>query len=214
MINREDIFLREQAWQFILKMKINKLPVNSWNVAEQCGYKVLKYEELAQIIDKTIEYIIDMYDNDGFVFWSGAEQCFVICYNSNLHNSIYRWTIMHEVAHVVLGHISPSTPALKRIRQVEHPRLEREADGFARRVLCPSIVLHDCKATEIADIMNLCGISREAALYRSNYIKQLEARNKWRIDPLERKVESQFEKFISNYIKIKYLFEFSREFIA
>lgn len=214
MANREDIFLREAAWHFLIDQKIKKLPVSSLAVAQSNGYKVITYKEFAEEIGKPIQYLIETYDNDGFVFWSKAESRFIICYNSDLPLAVCRWTVMHEIAHIVLGHVSPSTPALTRIRRIEHPRFEREADGFVRRVLCPSIVIHDCQATETSDIMSLCGISREAAEYRSDYIKKLEIRNKWRTDPLEIEVEQQFKLFILMHLRNKYMCEFAKEIAA
>lgn len=214
MGNSEDIFLRETAWQFLLDQKINKLPVSSLSVAQSNGYRVLTYKEFAKIIDKPTSYLIDTYDNDGFVFWSKADQCYIICYNSDLPPTTCRWTVMHEIAHIVLGHVTPEAPPLTRVRKIEHPRFEREADGFVRRVLCPSIVLHDCKAFEVSDIIKLCGISKEAANYRSDYIKKLEIRNKWRTDPFEVEVEKQFRLFILSYWRNKSLYncEFAEEF--
>lgn len=214
MANREDIFLREKAWRFLLDQKINKLPVSSLAVAKNNGYKMLTYKEFAAEIDKPIEHLIETYDNDGFVFWSKADSRFIICYNSDWPPAVCRWTVMHEIAHIALGHVTPEAPTLTRIRRIEHPRFEREADGFVRRVLCPSIVLHDCQATETTDIMGLCGISREAAEYRSDYIKKLEIRNKWRTEPLEIEVEQQFKLFILRHLRNKYMCEFEKEIAA
>lgn len=66
--------------------------------------------------------------------------------------------------------------------------------------------------------MSLCGISPEAAGYRSKYIKELEARNKFCVDPLEREVEKQFAPFVRRYqmnklrnIRNHFLFEAAAE---
>lgn len=206
MANREDAFLREAAWSFLIEQKIKKLPVSSLAVAQQSGYKVMTYKEFAEEIDKPIQYLIETYDNDGFVFWSKSDCRFVICYNSSLPPAVCRWTVMHEIAHIVLEHVAAGTPALTRIRKIEHPRFEREADGFVRRVLCPSIVMHDCQTLEVSEIMNLCGISREAAEYRSDYIKKLEIRNRWRTAPLEVAAENQFRMFVLAYWRNKALY--------
>lgn len=204
---RDDIFLREIAWKFLMDQKIDKLPVSALAVARNSGYKVITYNEFADQIGMTTDYLIEKYDNDGFVFWSKADSCFTICYNQSLPFTASRWTVMHEIAHIVLKHVTPETPTLTRIRKIEHPRFERESDGFTRRVLCPSIVLHDCKALEVSEIMELCGISEEAARYRSDYIKKLEARNKWRTSHLEVEVEKQFKMFILRFLRNKCMYE-------
>lgn len=74
--------------------------------------------------------------------------------------------------------------------------------------------MHDCQALEVGEIMSFCGISQTAAEYRSDYIKKLEIRNKWRTDPLEVEVEKQFRMFILSYLRNKALYscEFAEEF--
>lgn len=198
--SREDIFLREAAWKYLLEQKIDKLPVDPWELAEKNGYKILTYDQLAVEVDKTPEYFMQMFSNDGFVFWSKKELRYIICYNALIPAATVRWTLMHEIGHIVLKHVAPLAPPLTRRRKNENPIFEREADGFARRVICPSIVLHKCSAVEPPDIMKLCGISGKAAEYRSRYMKTLEARGKWRTDSLETEVEKQFESFIREYV--------------
>lgn len=204
-MTREDIFLRNSAWNFILDQKIKELPINSFVIAQMNDCKVITYKELSKSINKTINYLKETYSDDGFVFWSSSKCCYIICYNDELPSTAIRWTIMHEISHIRLEHVNKDTPALTRIRRIEHPIFEREADGFVRRVLCPSIVLHNCKALEVIEIMQLCGISKQAAFYRSEYIKRLEIRSKWRLDPLELKVENQFKSFTEKYLFNKFL---------
>lgn len=214
MNQRIDIFLREAAWNFLIEQNIRALPVNSRSIAARLGCRLFTYQEFSTRIKRPVEYLIEQYDNDGFVFWSKRDQQFIICYNDELPESVIRWTIMHEIAHIVLKHVTPEAPALTRIRKIEHPIFEKEADGFTRRVLCPSIVLHNCKTVEVEDIMRLCGISKQAAQHRSDYMKVLESRNKWRTDPLECAIEKQFMVFVLRYWKDRTMYEFAAEIAA
>lgn len=214
-------YLQNAAWRFILEQNIDSLPVDPFRIALQNGWIIYTYEEFATLVNKSVETLIERYENDGFAFWSRRDGCFIICYNSSLPFSVCRWTLLHEMAHIYLNHISADSPLLSRVRTKERSLLEVEAQGFARRVLCPSIVLHDCKAFEPDEIMRLCGISREAAGYRSEYIKKLEVRGKFRIDPLEIQVEKQFSSFVRKYntqklkrITYDFLFEFAAEISA
>lgn len=106
---------------------------------------------------------------------------------------------MHEMGHIYLRHITSDMPVLSRVRTDKRTFFEVEAQGFARRVICPSIVLHNCHAIEPEHIMKLCGISYEAALHRSAYMKTLETRGMFRTDPLEIEVEQLFEPFVRSY---------------
>lgn len=189
-------FLQESAWRFLLDQNIDSLPVDPFRIASQNGWVIYTYEEFSTIVNRTVEDLISRYEKDGFAFWSRHDECSIICYNSALPFSICRWTLLHEIAHIHLRHINPQAPILSRVRSADRPLFEREAQGFARRVLCPSIVLHGCKAFEPEQIMRLCGISYEAAVYRSEYIKQLDARGKIGVHPLERQVEAMFAPFV------------------
>lgn len=214
MDDREDIFLRNLAWKYLLNKHIDSLPVDIFGLADSCGYVNMTYKEYSELTGKPKEYIIQKYDDDGFVFWSKHYKAFVICYNEIVPPAIVRWTIMHEISHIELKHVTPISPPLTRIRKITHPLIEKEADGFARRVLCPSIVLHDCRATEVEAIMKLCGVSLEAAKWRSDYMKTLEARRMWRTDPREVEVEKQFLPFILRYLRNDFLVEFAMELMA
>lgn len=207
-------YLRDAAWRFILQQGIRSLPVNPSRLIKQNGWILYSYSEFAATIRQPVSTVIDRFSPEAFVFWSSYENTFVICYNADYPNPVIRWSLMHEIAHIVLGHISSDVPNLTRVRSEQRSMFEQEAQGFARRVLCPSIVLHDCNATEPYEIMKLCGISHEAAVYRSQYIKELELRNRWRIYPLERAVEEQFRIFILRFLLKKHREEVAIEFPA
>lgn len=207
-------YLRDTAWRFILDQGIKSLPVHPSQLIEQNGWIIYTYAQFAARIKRTVSDVIARFSPEAFVFWSHRESNFIICYNESYPPAVVRWTLMHEIAHIVLGHISAQVPSLTRVRSADRSVFEIEAQGFARRVLCPSIVLHDCYAVEPAAIMALCGISHEAAVYRSQHMKELEQRDKWRTHPLERAVEKQFRIFILRFLRMKYYDETAVEFPA
>lgn len=192
-------YLTKSAWQFLLKQDICALPINPLQLCSKNGWIVYTYTQLSDLVHKSVPQLIELYDNDGFVFWSSQKRKYVICYNSAMPSPVCRWTLLHEISHIYLEHVAPHTPTLLRVRTEQRPFFEIEAQGFTRRVLCPSIILHNCKAFEPAEIVLLCGISREAAEYRSVHIKKLEDRGMFCTDPLERQVERRFAAFVRQY---------------
>ena len=76
---------------------------------------------------------------------------------------------------------------------------EQAADMFAARLLAPACVLHKLQALSAEQIAKVCNISISAAVVRSERMQVLEARNKYYLHPLERKVREQFEDFIKEY---------------
>ena len=193
-------FIRDSAWKFLLEQGITGLPVDPFVLARRNNWLVYTYEDFSRLIHKSVDTLISKYEKDGFSFWSARMQQYIICYNSNLPFSVCRWTLLHEMGHIYLRHITQAS-ALSRLRNARSVLMEIEAQGFARRILCPSIVLHYCRALEADDIMRLCVVSREAAIYRSEYMKTLEAREKFGVHPLERKVAEQFRPFIRQHLQ-------------
>ena len=206
---RTDIFLRDFAWQLILNNGIDKLPVDVVKLAENLGIGLVTYGELTKIMTISFEEVKRKYGDRAFCFISSF--FLNICaYNETMPEPLMRWAVMHEIAHIALGHVTKQRRLLSYRNRTD--ALEREAQGVARRVLCPSIILHECNAVEVEEIMTLCGISREAAQYRSEYIKVLEKRKKFETSMLETKVKMQFENFIKR-TKMHSKFEFAEELL-
>lgn len=209
MIN--NVYFRRAAWRFLLLYGVDRLPVDVLAVANRAGIHVLTFSQLSARIGVSVSDICARYDDEGFAFWSTGEQRFVLCYNERFPFYVSRWTIMHEIAHVHLQHITPAHPIHTRVRSFDRSIFEMEADSLARRVLCPSIVLHDLHAFSASAISDLCGISLEASIYRSRHMKSLEARNAYLSDPLESDVERQFIPFILERSRRGYDVETARE---
>ena len=77
--------------------------------------------------------------------------------------------------------------------------LESSANVFARDLLAPACVLHELQILTPEQIAKACNISMPAAKNRAERMQVLEARNKYYLHPLERRVREQFEDFIKEY---------------
>lgn len=93
---------------------------------------------------------------------------------------IQRYTIAHEIGHILLGENSP----------------EDAAERFAIGILAPACVLHALRVERAEDIAKLCNISITAASHRAERMKILNKRDKFLTHPLEEQVFEQFEQFI------------------
>lgn len=56
-----------------------------------------------------------------------AGDCFALLYNDNLHPDMARFTVAHELGHILLEHLAPYSKSNRRI--------EREANVFALLLL-------------------------------------------------------------------------------
>ena len=136
---------------FLLNQSISVLPVSPGVIARQNGWEISRYAAFAARIHKSVAHLKTAYDNDGFVFWSGKAKSYVLCFDDSAPASEIRWTLMHELGHIVLGHVSPDRSILAR-NGVENLFYEMEADSFALRVLCPACILQECGVYTLDEI--------------------------------------------------------------
>ena len=106
---------------------------------------------------------------------------------------IQRYTIAHEIGHILIGKDSS----------------EYEAERFAIGILAPACVLWGLDIHEPEDISRLCNISITSAKIRAERMKLLYKREQEFLQkygrscflqlPLEQKVYKQFQDFIGKY---------------
>lgn len=105
-----------------------------------------------------------------------------------------RYTITHEIGHIVFGHTETSGSS-----DVD----EYAAERFAIDVLAPACVLWGLNLRSTEDIARVCNISLTAAKIRAERMEILYRRNKFLTSPLERQVFEQFYDFIQQN-KLRY----------
>ena len=80
-----------------------------------------------------------------------------IYYNDTLELGRIRFTILHEIAHIVLGHIEQSDLA------------EAEADFFAKYLIAPPMLVDKIKPTDYMEIKDVFMLSRTCAWNSFDY---------------------------------------------
>lgn len=135
-----------------------------------------------------------MYPNEPFIFVN------MLCSKNR-----QRFTVAHELGHIVLGHVGKYT-LINREPSVNDNPIEAEANVFASRLLAPACVLHEIGVKSPQEISELCGISLQSAEIRFQRFLELEERNTkfiaekgvgcYYLSPLEKQVANQFESFI------------------
>lgn len=174
--------LRNATWQIIIDFNINSLPVALSDITDKLGIKILNNSDVNEL--KVGERGVTLrFGNDWYIVVNDAEPV-----------PIRRFTIAHELGHILLGHMLIDK-AKYRTFKVRNPE-EQEADMFAARLLAPACVLHELQALSAEQIAEVCNVSISAARVRSERMAILEARNKYYLHPLERKVREQFADYI------------------
>lgn len=172
---------RDLAWQVLLQENITELPLNIVRLCHRMNIRVQYY-------DPTDE-------NDGCcTILFGKPRIFV---SRNCSPERQRFTIAHELGHILLGHVG-KYELVNREPCKNESSLEHAANVFAIRLLAPACVLWALNVSTPEEISTLCRISYQAAVFRAQRMRLLSDRNKFLTSPLELRVYQQFAEFIKN----------------
>ena len=177
--------VRNSVWQALLDFNVTKLPVSVNGIAKQLGIKVIKNSDIHEL--QNGERGVTLFKNGHWY----------IVFDDTEPVSVCRFTVAHEIGHILLGHILVTGTKYRTFAKRDEE--EQAADMFASRLLAPACVLHELHATTATEIAKICNISMPAAKNRAERMQVLEARNKYYLHPLERQVRQQFEQFIEEY---------------
>lgn len=173
---------RDLAWQVLLRENVTELPVDIVGLCKGMGIRVQHYTPTD--------------DNDGYsVILFGNPRIFV---SRECSPERQRFTIAHELGHILLGHVGKHQLVNREPSGTDNP-IEHEANVFASRILAPACVLWALNARTPGEIAALCRISYQSAAFRARRMELLYARNKFLTSPLERMVHEQFADFIRRH---------------
>ncbi len=166
---------RDSSWRFLIKHKIDSLPVDLKSITSAMGIIVRK--DVAGTLGA---------DERGKAVNADGELRIVV---RDMPVPQKRYTIIHEIGHIVLGHTESDSRS-----DVD----EYAAERFAIGVLAPACVLWGIDVKTAEEIAELCNISITSAGIREKRMQELYARNKFLTSPLERQVFEQFLDFINS----------------
>ena len=185
---------RNAVWDILLACGVEKLPVDLNAVVRHLGVRVYAYSRCRELLEDTgLEAVARQ--ASGLTFYSGSQP--VILYNDLETPQRIRFTIGHELGHIVLGHVRPGehTRQNREPQPGDSPR-EQAANRFAADLLAPACVLWGLGLHSPEEIGEVCKISIQAARFRAERMEILYQRNKFLLHPLERAVYQQFEPFL------------------
>lgn len=166
---------------FIIKNKISELPINLEQIIYKNGWFLISYTDAKKhlkFIDKT--YYLN---NSGFTLFLNNQ--YYIFIDDSLLIQGQRFTIAHEIGHIVLSHFI-----------FDSETREKQANMFAARLLMPMCVLHECNVKSPSEIAGICDVSGVAAKYRFDRLEILRVRNKFYTNNKEILLYKAFKKFI------------------
>lgn len=185
---------RNAAWKILLDCKIDRLPVDLNIICRTLGVRTASYQSAEALIQRrNLSAIVAR--SDGLSLF--VENMPVVLYNRACSPERARFTVGHELGHIVLGHVSPGTVTTANREPSPHDNpQETAANQFAARMLAPACVLWGLDLHSPEEIARACHISMQSAEFRANRMKVLYARNRFLSSPLERRLYQQFLPFI------------------
>ncbi len=200
---------RDLAWKVLIEMEIKELPVMVSTICNKRGIVLSSYSEGLTTI-KRLGFEREHEKTDGFSTYRHGK--YYIFYDESFANRRIRFTIAHELGHILLKHLPTCEGIATVINREPSPNdnaIEQQANIFASRLLAPACVLHGLGVSRIGEIESLCQISKTAAKYRSERLKLLTEREKdfvqnrgysnFGMSPLERQVNQQFYEYIQKH---------------
>lgn len=170
---------RDLAWQVLLHEGVTELPVKVGALCKQMGIQV--------------GYIDLLGGEDGISMIIKDHPRIMIAKNRPVARQ--RFTVAHELGHIMLGHVGKYELVNREPSRGDGP-IEQAANVFAARILAPACVLWALDARTPEQIARLCDISYQAATFRAERMAILYQRGKFLTSPLERAVYEQFGEFI------------------
>lgn len=126
------------------KYNVYSFPINCFEILELCGKKVKKYSE--QKPTKKAKCLL--YSEDAFKLKN------TIYYNDNKPLGRTRFSLAHELGHIILEHTNSDL-------EIQ----EKEADVFASHILAPRMAIHYSGCKNQNEVSKLFQLSQEAAQY-------------------------------------------------
>lgn len=193
-------FVTKMAYEFLLECGYSTFPISPYDVLNELNEKVvcLSWSDARKILNTDDPFHLMKLKAEGRTVRMRDTGKYYIVYDDVTINSPDRisWTIMHEIGHVILGHLVDfSETALNRggITNEQYGVLEVEAHYFAAEFLMPTAILKYFPDITVDEIALLFGVSDMAAekkykrVFKSSYLPY---------DAYEEKLLRNFFKFL------------------
>lgn len=140
--------IKKSVVKLYSELCVHCIPVDCFEICEKLHIRLVPYSSEPTEKRKVFKF----FSKDGFSYLTMDDE-WVIYYDDTMPNARIRFTIMHEIGHIVLDHTEHSDLA------------ESEANFFAQYALAAPPLIHCIKPEDYMDIAREFNISKECALY-------------------------------------------------
>lgn len=140
--------IERRAVNLYLEQAVHNTPINPFDIIKNRGYEMIPLSYFMSNSTLSQNFI---YDNDAFSLFDPIQKRYVIVYNDKKPEQRTRFTLMHEIGHIELGHKGESDLA------------QLMADYFAGYALAPSPLIHILADKSVDSVSIKFNVSRECA---------------------------------------------------
>lgn len=153
---------RNLAWKILIEFKLVKFPINIIKLTNDLNIEVKQINAIPNGL-YAVSYTIN--------------ETTYISYVSSGNINTDRFTIAHELGHLLLKH-----KANKKYTEYQ----EEQANIFASRLLAPMIIVRKYDPNSPEELAKIFGLSLESATIRFNRYLEIKERNKFLTNTLEK----------------------------
>ncbi len=139
--------IEKAVFELFRRLGINSFPIDPFEIAMKLGCELLPYSK----IDSETLKVISEIGESGLSFRKGIYGNYLIFYNDFVIKARQRFTIMHEIGHIILGHKESSQYA------------EKCANYFAAYALAPTPMIGRLNCEDYIDVAKRFDVSKECA---------------------------------------------------
>lgn len=170
-------YVTQKAYEFLLECGFSRFPISPFEVLEQLSDQVicLRWSEAQTILKSDDPFHLMAQHADARTIRRRDNGLFLIVYDdvSVTNGDRITWTIMHEIGHIILGHLMDfGETSLDRggLNKKKYGVLEIEAHYFAAEFLMPTALLRYFQDITVDEIHLLFGVSEPAARKKYNRV--------------------------------------------
>lgn len=127
------------------------IPFDVERIIHECDIILLSSKQYDTFRQETQSKRQKVNIKDGRVYFDPKRSLYMIVYNEDLPCFRIRFTLAHELAHILLRHLDSAITELNRggMNDSTYYRFEGEANTFAGNLLMPPILYHECAQTHL-----------------------------------------------------------------
>lgn len=150
-----------QAEEILFRSGVTVFPVEPVRLAQNNGVLVAGYERFSAVSGIPMRELLSI-SSDGFCLrYKGRP---IIVYHHGVSSyGRKRWTILHELSHILLGHLDHDHLNVYERREDVRRWMEAEADILTKCLIAPLPVALACGVKNEKELQRLFGLSAQAA---------------------------------------------------